>query len=263
MVVFAHWIPPAIAPKRYATWFFAAPVDDDDVMIDDGEIVEMSWATPAAVLAKHHDGEIEIVPPTWVTLDTLTGHDTVASLLKFLDERPARHHATKVARAATSRRDVGRRCGLRRRRRVDRRPSPPPDHGTRRLCLRGRRSHPVSDALTGLTSADVAERVADGRTNDVPDAPVRSNLQIIQANVLTPVNGIISTLFVLILVAGYPADALFAGVVVSNSVIGIAQEFQARRTLNELAVLSAPRPGPARRRHHRGRHQRGRGRRHP
>ena len=64
MVVFAHWVPPAIAPKRYATWFFAAPVDDDDVMIDDGEIVEMSWATPAAVLAKHHDGEIEIVPPT-------------------------------------------------------------------------------------------------------------------------------------------------------------------------------------------------------
>jgi len=98
----------------------------------------------------------------------------------------------------------------------------------------------VSDTLTGLTSADVAERVADGRTNDVPDAPVRSNLQIIQANVLTPVNGIISTLFVLILVAGYPADALFAGVVVSNSVIGIAQEFQARRTLTELAVLSAP-----------------------
>jgi len=98
----------------------------------------------------------------------------------------------------------------------------------------------VSDTLTGLTSADVAERVADGRTNDVPDAPVRSNLQIIQANVLTPVNGIITTLFVLILVAGYPADALFAGVVVSNSVIGIAQEFQARRTLTELAVLSAP-----------------------
>ena len=98
----------------------------------------------------------------------------------------------------------------------------------------------MTDTLTGLTSAEVAERVADGRINDVPDAPVRSNLQIVQANVLTPVNGIISTLFVLILVAGYPADALFAGVVISNSVIGIVQELQARRTLNELAVLSAP-----------------------
>ena len=97
MVLFAHWIPPSIAPKRYATWFFAAPVDDDDVIIDDGEIVEMEWATPAAVLAKHHDGDIEIVPPTWVTLHTMTGHDSVASLLTHLDERPARHHATKVA----------------------------------------------------------------------------------------------------------------------------------------------------------------------
>jgi len=98
----------------------------------------------------------------------------------------------------------------------------------------------VADSLTGLTASEVAERVADGRINDVPDAPVRSFPQIVKANVLTPVNAIISTLFVLILVAGFPADALFVGVVVSNSVIGIAQEVKARRTLSALAVLSAP-----------------------
>lgn len=98
----------------------------------------------------------------------------------------------------------------------------------------------MTETLTGLTGAEVAERVADGRVNDVPDAPVRTFPQIVQANVLTPVNAIIGTLFVLILVAGYPADALFAGVVISNSVIGIAQEIQARRTLDALAVLSAP-----------------------
>ena len=99
----------------------------------------------------------------------------------------------------------------------------------------------MTTAPTGLTAAEVDERIADGRVNDVPDAPVRSLSDIIRANVLTPVNAIIGSLFVLILVAGYPADALFAGVVVSNSVIGIAQELQARRTLNALAVLSAPR----------------------
>ncbi len=98
----------------------------------------------------------------------------------------------------------------------------------------------MTETLTGLTGAEVAERVADGRVNDVPDAPVRTFPQIVRANVLTPVNAIIGTLFVLILVAGYPADALFAGVVISNSVIGIAQEIQARRTLDALAVLSAP-----------------------
>ncbi|MGA9275870.1 HAD-IC family P-type ATPase [Ilumatobacter sp.] len=96
------------------------------------------------------------------------------------------------------------------------------------------------DPSVGLTAAQVEERRADGRTNAVPDAPVRSFGQIARANILTPVNAIISTLFVLILVAGYPADALFAGVVVANSGIGIVQELRARSTLRELELLNAP-----------------------
>ncbi|MGI9602736.1 MAG: HAD-IC family P-type ATPase [Acidimicrobiales bacterium] len=98
----------------------------------------------------------------------------------------------------------------------------------------------TSTALTGLTADEVAERVADGRTNDIPDAPVRSTRQILQANLFNPVNAIISVLFVLILIAGYPRDGLFVGVVVSNVVIGVYQEVKARRTLHELEVLNAP-----------------------
>jgi len=98
----------------------------------------------------------------------------------------------------------------------------------------------ATQSNTGLSAEEVAERVADGRINDVPDAPMRTVPQIIRANVLTPVNAIIGTLFVLILIAGFPADSLFAGVIVSNSIIGIGQELQARRTLGALAVLSAP-----------------------
>ena len=95
-------------------------------------------------------------------------------------------------------------------------------------------------ALTGLTTAEVAERLADGRVNDVPDAPVRTTREIFRANVLTPINAIMGALFALILVAGFPGDALFAGVIVSNSIIGTVQELRARRTLTNLAVLSAP-----------------------
>jgi len=102
--------------------------------------------------------------------------------------------------------------------------------------------HPAATGVVaGLTAAEVAQRVADGRVNDVPDAPVRTTGEILRANVLTPVNAIMGALLVLILVAGFPGDALFAGVIVSNSVIGTVQELRARRTLTELAVLSAPR----------------------
>ncbi len=53
----------------------------------------------------------------------------------------------------------------------------------------------------GLTAAEVQERVAAGRINDVPDAPVRSLSEIVQANVLTPVNAIMIVLFILIVIA--------------------------------------------------------------
>ena len=100
---------------------------------------------------------------------------------------------------------------------------------------------PASPDLVGLSADDVATRRADGRVNDVPDAPVRTTSQILRANVLTPVNAIMGSLLAVILVAGFPGDALFAGVIVSNSVIGTFQELRARRTLTTLAVLSAPR----------------------
>ena len=100
---------------------------------------------------------------------------------------------------------------------------------------------PASPDLVGLSADDVTTRRADGRVNDVPDAPVRTTSQILRANVLTPVNAIMGSLLAVILVAGFPGDALFAGVIVSNSVIGTFQELRARRTLTTLAVLSAPR----------------------
>jgi cation-transporting ATPase E len=96
------------------------------------------------------------------------------------------------------------------------------------------------DELTGLTSAEVDARIADGRVNAVPDAPVRSLSEIVRANVFTRINAIIGALFVIILIAGRPKDAVFAGVIISNSLIGIVQELRARKTLNQLAVLNAP-----------------------
>ena len=92
----------------------------------------------------------------------------------------------------------------------------------------------------GLSDAEVAERVADGRVNIVPEPPGRTLGQIIAANVFTLVNGIMLTLFALVVIAGYPQDGLFVGVVVSNSLIGIVQEVRARRELERLEVVTEP-----------------------
>ncbi len=100
---------------------------------------------------------------------------------------------------------------------------------------------PASWADDGLSPDEVARRVADGRVNTIPSAPDRTVGQIVRANVLTPVNGIVGVMLVLIVVAnGISPDMLFGGVIVTNSVIGIIQELRARAALNRLAVLTAP-----------------------
>ncbi|HEV3170094.1 MAG TPA: HAD-IC family P-type ATPase [Actinocrinis sp.] len=94
----------------------------------------------------------------------------------------------------------------------------------------------------GLTTAQVAERVAAGRVNTVPERSSRSLGAIIRANVLTWFNGLIGTLFVVMLVVGPVQDALFGFVVVFNALIGIVQEWRAKRTLDALAIVGEARP---------------------
>ena len=92
----------------------------------------------------------------------------------------------------------------------------------------------------GLTGAEVATRVAAGQTNMACEPPTRSILQILSANALTPVNAIMLILFALVVISGHPQDGLFVGVVISNTVVGVVQEFKARRELARLQVLTEP-----------------------
>ncbi len=81
MVPFSHWTPPMVAIKRYATWFFVAEAPTGAVTIDDGEIHEHTWARPADALTRRDVGEVELAPPTWVSLDRLSRSATVAEAL--------------------------------------------------------------------------------------------------------------------------------------------------------------------------------------
>ena len=98
MVPFAHWTPPMVAIKRYATWFFVAEAPSGAVTIDDGEIHESVWARPADTLARRDAGEVELAPPTWVTLDRLARSATVAEALEEARAAPVEAFVTAIAK---------------------------------------------------------------------------------------------------------------------------------------------------------------------
>ena len=92
----------------------------------------------------------------------------------------------------------------------------------------------------GLTSAEVAERIAHGLTNRVDDTSSRSLRDIFISNIFTRFNAILGVLFVVVMIAGSLADALFGLLLVANSLIGIVQELLAKRKLDALTVLHSP-----------------------
>ena len=99
LVCFSHWIPPPIAPKRFATWFFvvAAP-EDQEVEVDGGEITDHSWLRPADKIRMRNEGEEDdMLPPTYVTLTELAAKETATELLKFAKARKPPLYATKIA----------------------------------------------------------------------------------------------------------------------------------------------------------------------
>lgn len=96
---FAHWTPPPGPQKRFATWFFAAAVGQvGDVTIDDGEIKDHAWIRPQDALARHAAGEIDLVPPTWVTLYHLSRYSPTEAMLSHFRDNEAKVYSTRVAK---------------------------------------------------------------------------------------------------------------------------------------------------------------------
>jgi 8-oxo-dGTP pyrophosphatase MutT (NUDIX family) len=85
-VPFSRWIPPEIAPKRFDTLFFLAQTDaDTPVRVDGSEIASHRWFLRAAALEAHHAGEIQLVPPTYVSVDWLTPYSRAESARAAFD----------------------------------------------------------------------------------------------------------------------------------------------------------------------------------
>ncbi|MEU0684323.1 cation-translocating P-type ATPase [Streptomyces albogriseolus] len=100
----------------------------------------------------------------------------------------------------------------------------------------------ATSPVTGLTAAEVAERVARGQVNDVPARSSRSVAEIVRANVFTRFNAIIGVLWVIMLIVAPVQDSLFGYVILANTGIGIIQEWRAKKTLDSLALIGEVRP---------------------
>lgn len=98
----------------------------------------------------------------------------------------------------------------------------------------------VTGPFDGLSTVEVASRVAAGHTNVVSTKSGRTLAQIVRANVLTRFNATLGSLFVVIVFVGPPQDGLFGVVLLLNTTVGVVQELRARRVLNRLEVLNAP-----------------------
>ena len=96
--------------------------------------------------------------------------------------------------------------------------------------------------VTGLTDAEVAQRVAGGKSNDVPTRAARSISDIIRGNVFTRINAILGVLFLIVLSTGSLINGAFGLLIIANSAIGIIQEIRAKQTLDKLAIVGQAKP---------------------
>lgn len=78
----ARWLTPALDPRRYDTWFFAAAMPaDQDARGTTRETTTDEWGRPTDLLTAREQGRIRLMPPTIATLEQLSVFATVAEVL--------------------------------------------------------------------------------------------------------------------------------------------------------------------------------------
>jgi 8-oxo-dGTP pyrophosphatase MutT (NUDIX family) len=79
---FSHWTTPEGRSRRFATWFFVAQIEPHlECVVDGGEIHAYQWYRPADALLARERGEIDLPPPTYVSLSVLASCASAAEAL--------------------------------------------------------------------------------------------------------------------------------------------------------------------------------------
>ena len=98
----AHWVTPAVEPRRYDTRFFAARVPRGAAAVyDEREMTDAVWLTPCAALDRHRHGRLPMIFPTIRTLEDLGDFATVEELLLHYRARAITRVQPTIVRTAT------------------------------------------------------------------------------------------------------------------------------------------------------------------
>jgi cation-transporting P-type ATPase E len=106
------------------------------------------------------------------------------------------------------------------------------------INLYSERFHP--DYSFGLSHEQVASRRNQGLANGVEESGTRTIGQIVRSNLITPFNILNLILAAMIVMVGSYKNLLFLGVIVCNTLIGTIQEIRAKKTIDRLSLITAP-----------------------
>jgi 8-oxo-dGTP pyrophosphatase MutT (NUDIX family) len=98
LVFMSHWTPPLEAPKRFSTYFFMGPAPTETLTADGGEIHELAWMRPVDAMRRRNEGEIELIPPTFITLALLAPFATATEALEHYRNNSPEYFVTKFTR---------------------------------------------------------------------------------------------------------------------------------------------------------------------
>ena len=88
LLPFAHWITPSSEPRRFDTWFLAAPLPDGAAPgHDDYEVHDSRWIDPARAVRDYGDGDMLLAPPTFHTLWDLSRFGSLEGFLEDVSSR--------------------------------------------------------------------------------------------------------------------------------------------------------------------------------
>jgi cation-transporting ATPase E len=97
----------------------------------------------------------------------------------------------------------------------------------------------MEQKFTGLTTEEVNLRKQQGKTNQKDESSTRTVKQIILGNTITFFNIINVILLIMVLTVLSFKNTLFIFIIIINTGIGIIQELRAKKTLDNLAILTA------------------------